>query len=115
MSLLRKIAADMRTSVEITGGKRQYTLSRGLTLTLIQRRWGQTTGWTLSLTRRGTYPSQDECAICRRAFSVPDSAAQQVEFVNGYGVIRYTWEECPRQIDLGMLVDTRAGYYTEGS
>lgn len=75
-SKLDSIAANMRQRITGAGAPWSHQrLAHGLELVL-QRRLEPTgvTRWRLALGREAVQPSDDEVAICRRAFGVPDAA-----------------------------------------
>lgn len=106
MSVLSRIATAMRYVAETIKAPAQHRLSRGLVLTLRVTE-AET---TLSLTRKGTPPSQTEEAINRRAFDVPPGAERTTDRVGEYHIIRYTWATPqPEQARLWRRVPAQAG------
>jgi hypothetical protein len=75
---LDEIAANMRSHVVDAGAMYSHQrLSHGLEIVL--QRHIESNGalrWRLALGRSDVIPSEDEIAICRAAFGVPDSTEQ---------------------------------------
>lgn len=113
MERLRQIATEMKTQAAATGHS-QRTLPHGLTLTL--RKVGPQ--YTLSLTRKVGQASEAERSICREAFGCPDIPKTdlehyQIEYRNGYGIIRFVWQG---QAEQGRLfeVEQPENYFAGG-
>ena len=106
---INQIAAGMRAEANGNGnGIARFTLLDGLRLTLQKSR----RIYTLSLTRYGSHASDAERKIYPEAFGCPeicktDSERYQIEYIRGYGVTRFVWEE-PAQGQL-MEVESEQG------
>ena len=94
---LESIAANMRSMVVDTGAMYSHQkLARGLQIVL--QRNVESSGairWRLALGRQDVGPSDQEIAICRKAFGVPEgtehSAVQNKSRVNMKSRIVSTW------------------------
>ena len=96
---INQIATGMRAETNANGIAR-FTLLDGLRLTLQKSR----STYTLSLTRYGSHASDAERKICCKAFGCPevpktDLERYQIEYVQGYGVTRFVWEEVPATLN----------------
>ena len=97
---LNQIVTGMRAEAK-HAGIAFFTLPHGLRLTLQKSR----RIYTLSLSHSyGSHASDTEREMCRKAFGCPeidktDSESYQIEYIRGYGVTRFVWEEVPATLN----------------